>query len=224
MQLNRKNKKGNIKIMACEWGRKDCCNQDKRCHLCIVKEQYYLPPKIKNHIPRAKATKRKGSQFEAKNSNINNDLLLGRSAPTPNSGAGAIKGDEQIKGLIRIMEELKEQNHLTSKGQKTFTIHKEWLDKLHQEALQSHQEFWYLKFIFSNADINEGDYYVILEKDILMSMVLTMWEDRKTAKTAQNRIDVAERRSELFQAENICLKAQIALLEAELKQLKEDKK
>lgn len=205
--------------MSCEWGRTDCNNLDKRCHICMIQDQYYLPPKAKSYVPKAKVTKRKGASFEAKNSNINNDLLLGRSAPTPNSGAGAIKGDEQIKGLIHIMEELKEQNHLTARGAKTFTIHKEWLDKLKKEALQSNQEFWYLKFIFSNADINDGDYYAILEKDILMSMVMTMWEDRKVAKTAQAEIDVAQRRAEMYQAENVLFKSQVALLQAMVKQL-----
>lgn len=201
--------------MSCQWGHEDCTRPDK-CYLCMTEDLYYVPPKVKKHIKKAKETGRKGSQFEAMNSNLNNQILIGGSVPTPNSGAGAIKGDEEIKGLINIMEELKEQNQLNSRGEKTFTIHKEWLTKLHNEAKAARKEFWYLKFIFSNQDIGRDEYYAILESSILMRLIKTMWEDRKKANLAQSQIDIANRRKELVEAENVYLKAQIALLEAQL--------
>ena len=203
--------------MACEWGYTDCQNCDIKCHLCFSEGQHYLAPKVK--LPkRAKQTGRAGSLFEAKNSNQNNAILLEGSQLTPNSGAGVIKGDEKIKGYMRITEELKEQNARTTRGEKTFTIHKEWLEKLKRESLAENQEFWYLKFVFGQEDvIHTKDYYVILENDILMSMVKTMWEDRKTAKKAQNQIDIAQKRKELVEAENIVLRTKIELLEAQLK-------
>lgn len=176
-------------MCECEWGRTDCLNQDKKCYLCITENQYYTP-KAKPFMPkRRKANKRAGSQFEADNSNQNNRLLLG-SMPTPNSGAGYIKGDEQIKGYIHIMEELKEQNKVSSKGEKTFNIHKEWLTKLHREAIASNQEFWYLKFIFAGAD---KDVYAILEEDVLMGMVKTMWEDRKYVHIYEEEANLAKK-------------------------------
>lgn len=206
-----------MSFMSCEWGYTDCQNNPEKCYLCFTEGQHYKAPKKK--MPRqAKATKRAGSLFEAKNSNRNNSILLEGSMPTPNSGAGAIKGDEKIKGLIRITEELKEQNATTSRGAKTFTIHKEWLEKLKRESLAENQEFWYLKFVFGQEDvIHTHDYYVILESDILMSMVKTIWEDRQTAKQADDKIQIALKRKEYVEAENTLLKAKIALLEAELK-------
>lgn len=201
--------------MSCEYGFTDCMNQDKKCNHCFTSGQFYSPPKPKK-MKHAKETKRAGSRFEAYNSNTNNQVLMG-STPTPNSGAGQIKGDEKIKGYIRITEELKEQNATTTKGAKTFTIHKEWLEKLRRESLAENQEFWYLKFVFGKEDISTNDYYVVLENDIIISIVKTMWEDRKIAKTAESRIEIAERRREVVEAENILLKAQIALLEAQLK-------
>lgn len=203
-------------MSSCEWGYTDCQNENNKCYLCFKEGQHYLGAKVKAP-KKAKQTKRAGSLFEAKNSNLNNDILVG-STPTPNSGAGTIKGDEKIKGYIRITEELKEQNTTTSKGKKTFTIHKEWLEKLRRESIAEHQEFWYLKFVFGQEDvIHTNDYYVILESDVLMSMVKTLWEDRKIAKKADSKIDVAIKRKDLVEAENVKLKAEIDLLKAELK-------
>lgn len=203
-------------MIGCEWGYTDCQNINNKCYLCFKEGQHYLGNKVKAP-KKAKQTGRAGSLFEAKNSNLNNDILVG-SLPTPNSGAGAIKGDEKIKGYVKITEELKEQNTTTSKGKKTFTIHKEWLEKLRRESIAEHQEFWYLKFVFGQEDVvHTHDYYVILESDVLMSMVKTLWEDRKTAKKADSKIDVAIKRKDLVEAENVKLKAEIDLLKAELK-------
>lgn len=208
-------------MSSCEWGYTDCQNEKEKCYLCFKEGQHYLGVKAKAP-KRAKQTGRAGSLFEAKNSNLNNDILVG-SLPTPNSGAGSIKGDEKIKGYVRITEELKEQNATTSRGKKTFTIHKEWLEKLKRESLAENQEFWYLKFVFGQEDvIHTQDYYVILENDILMSIVKTLWEDRKTAKKADLKIEIATKRKDLIEAENVKLKAEIDLLKAELKAYKEE--
>ena len=54
---------------------------------------------------------------------------------TLNSGATVLeKGDEQISGIINVMEELKTQMPDRAKGTKTFTIKRQWLDKLNKEA------------------------------------------------------------------------------------------
>ena len=202
--------------MSCKWNRVDCKNEDSKCYLCFLEDQFYVS-NIKIKTPKkAKETGRKGSKFEAVNSNTNNAILLGGSSPTPNSGAGKIKGDEQIHGLIEIMEELKEQNSTTSRGAKTFTIHKEWLDKLNREAQAENKEFWYLKFCFSTEDALNGTHYAIIDVPQLMSMVKTMWEDRKKAKTVQREIDLHKTRANVAEAENVLLKAQIEELKAKI--------
>lgn len=202
--------------MSCTWGKTDCKNQDIQCYMCFKEDQFYVSTTKVKLPKKAKETGRKGSKFEAVNTNNNNALLLGGSVPTPNSGAGKIKGDEQIRGLINTMEELKEQNSTTSRGAKTFTIHKEWLDKLKREAMAENKEFWYLKFAFSTQDAVSSIHYVIVDVEQFMGMIKTMWEDRKTAKLAQAQIDVANKRANLAEAENIKLRAEIELLKAEL--------
>jgi hypothetical protein len=204
--------------MSCEWGHSDCTNTDK-CWMCVVEDKYYKPskkPSAGMSKRRAKPTGRRGSHFEYDNHVANKDLLTGAtSRMTPNSGAGQIKGDEQIRGIISIMEELKTSAQQTSKGVKTISIQKEWLDKLRIEASQANKEFWYLKFAFGDY---ERDWYVILESDMVMSMVFTMVEDRKAKAQADARAEVAERRRQLTEAENVALLARIALLEAQLKE------
>lgn len=202
--------------MSCQWGKTDCKNQDIQCYMCFKEDQFYVSTTKIKMPKKAKETGRKGSKFEAVNTNNNNALLLGGSVPTPNSGAGKIKGDEQIRGLINTMEELKEQNSTTSRGSKTFTIHKEWLDKLKREAQAENKEFWYLKFAFSTADAVASIHYVIVDVEQFMGMIKTMWEDRKVAKLAQAQIDVANKRANLAEAENVHLRAEIELLKAEL--------
>lgn len=196
-------------------------NVGEKCHLCSTKGLHYKPPKeVKRGLNKTapKITKRGGSVFEYNNNKANNNLLSGvTSRQTPNSGAGHVKGDEQISGIINIMEELKEQNKLTSRGEKTFTIQKEWLEKLKREAIAENKEFWYLKFIFSGAD---KDVYCILDSDMVMSMVYTMVEDRKSKQKAELSLDVINKENELLKAklltaekENDLLKAKIKLLE-----------
>lgn len=191
--------------------------------MCFSEDQFYVSTTKVPAKKKAKETKRKGSKFEAVNSNNNNAILMG-SSPTPNSGAGHIKGDERIVGYLSIMEELKEQNATTSKGAKTFTIHKEWLDKLDREARAENKEFWYLKFAFSTEDAINSTHYSIIDVPQLMSMVKTMWEDRKTANLAQSRIDVSNARANLAEAECLKLKAEIELLKAENKLLEDEKR
>ena len=163
-----------------------------------------------------KNSNRMGARFEKENHEANQKLLT-TSNQTPNSGAGKIKGDEQISGLIHVMEELKTRiKPKIAKGSETFTIRKEWLDKLNQEAAAENKEFWYLKFRFNET---ESDTYIVVGQDMIMSMVKTMAEDRKKVNLAQHQIDLAKARAELLNAENAKLHAEIRVKEAEIKVL-----
>ena len=201
--------------MTCEWGRTDCQNADKKCDLCFTEDQHYLPPKQKKApAPKRtqKADNRMGGAFEYKNHQQNQELLTG-SSMTPNSGAWIVKGDEQIRGLVNVMEELKTKVTKQAPGKETFTIKKEWLTKLNREAKEVNEDFWYLKFSFHE---HQPETYVIVESDMIMSMIVTLVEDRKKTKQAQAQIDLADKRKQLVEAENIQLQAQINLLKAEL--------
>lgn len=212
--------------MPCEYGYTDCINQDIKCSTCFINGQNYEPIKVKRKTTlakkRQKQDKRSGSRFEYVNHKNNSNLLKDDvlSSMTLNSGAALHqKGDEQISGIINIMEELKTQMPDRAKGTKTFTIKREWLDKLNKEAKMENKEFWYLKFSFSEDEANHSssNIFVITEQDIIMSMVKTMVEDRKKAKKAQIQIDIANKKAALIEAENIRLKAEIDLLKVQSK-------
>lgn len=208
--------------MECQWGLEGCLNLE-RCYLCTSEGLHYKTKQRKRTQlahRQAKINDRAGSGFEYRNNQNNNELLSGAtSRQTPNSGAGQVKGDEEIRGIIKVMEELKEQNKTTSRGEKTFSIQKEWLLKLRREASAAGKEFWYLKFVFAKDD---RDVFTILDSDMVMSMVYSMVEDRKAKYKAEADLDVAEKRRRLIEVENTKLLAEIDLLKAEIKRLKPD--
>lgn len=207
--------------MSCDWGRTDCKNEDTKCHLCTAPDYHYESKyKKKQSMAKAKVTKRQGSLFEARNHVNNHDLLTDVSSRmTPNSGAGKVKGDEEIRGIINIMEELKthqKKNEGRQPGKESFTIQKNWLIKLNKEAKEANKEFWYLKFAFKDED---HDHYVVVESDTIMSMVKTMVEDRRVAKGAEYKISIAEKKAMLKEAESVKLFAENELLKARIKEL-----
>jgi hypothetical protein len=203
--------------MSCEWGRDDCQNINLKCHLCITDAYHYIEPKKRPKKMSHKAPKadgRMGSSTEFRNHVANRDLLSETTTRmTPNSGAGRIKGDQEIAGLVHIMEEIKTKVKEQAPGKQSFTIQRSWLDKLNQEAKQANKEFWYLKYSFNEFD---EDVYIIVEQDIIMSMVFTLVSDRKAAISAQKEIAIANKRKEVVEAENILLKAKLELLQLEL--------
>jgi hypothetical protein len=165
-----------------------------------------------------KADGRAGSTFELRNQKINQQALDSVCDMTLNSGATVReKGDAQIKGLLSIMEEYKTRTKVQAPGKKTFTIQKEWLDKLEREARAENKEFFDLRFSFHEDDKQA---YVILPEEEFISWIKTLNEDRKKSLSAQSKIELAERQKDVAQAENKLLRAKIDALEAEVKCLK----
>jgi hypothetical protein len=206
--------------MSCEWGRTDCSNAGNRCFTCVAEDLHYSSNAKKAPQPIAKvrstpSSKRKGSTFEDRNHVRNTDLISGvTTRMTPNSGAGSVKGDQEIQGIINIMEELKEENKILAKGDKSFSIKKSWLEKLEKEGREAGKEFWYIKFCYGTHDT---DTYVVMSEDMCMSMVQTMVEDRKTKKKIELESVVNENRRRLLEAENVKLYAEIELLKSQIK-------
>ena len=183
-----------------------------KCTECIKHDSELNKKKLKQTKFKARPDKRMGSKFELKNHNANealvNDVI---NRMTPNSGAGKIKGDQEIKGIINVSEELKTQVAEKARGKKTFTIHKEWLDKLKRESQD--REFYYLKFFFHES---EDDVFVVIDQEIIMSMIKTMIEDRRKANNADHLIRLANLERDKAIAENNLLRAEKALLEEKL--------
>lgn len=196
----------------------DCkfCDTDK-CLMCVNYSKYTPEKKKQYGIKKNlnKTSNRMGSKAEMINHESNKATI--DSNMTPNSGAGKVKGDEQIRGLVNIMQEVKTQEVVRAKGHTQFTIKREWLDKLEQEAPVENMDFWYLVFSFKNTDTQQ---YVIIDKAQMNDMIATMVDDRKTAKSANARIALAEKNRIATETENLALRAKIDALQAEIDLLK----
>ena len=191
----------------------------ERCAVCYNKS-YFLAKKVKNKpaFRQAKKSRRMGATFEEENHASNIKMLKASSSMTPNSGAGKIKGDEQISGIINIMEELKTKVvPKYSRGSLTFTIQKEWLDKLTKEARDENKEFWYLKFRFLE---NDKETYIIVDEEIIASMIKTMVSDRRKAYNCDLEVDVCNKKVRAIETELVAAKSKIAYLEAQLEYFK----
>ena len=205
--------------MSCEFEYTDCKNEDKRCDLCFNASNY-VPMKPKSNGLRKrnteKPTGRMGELFERNNNKaVKNNINSVTTSMTPNIGAGKVKGDQQIVGLVRIMEELKTQDPHRARGHSQFTIQRKWLDKLDREAPVENMEFWYLKFAFCDTDEQS---YVVIDSAQMNDMIATIVHDRKKANEADAKIKVAETRRVLAEAESTKLFAEIEYLKAILEE------
>lgn len=205
-------------MSKCEWGYSDCRYEGIKCNNCYTPNSCYSPKKQEVPVKRDKLGKRMGAKFELQNHKSNQAILnTGFSMMTPNSGATNLyKGDEQIKGLVRVMEELKTGIIKQAPGKETFTIKKQWLRKLKLEATAENQELYYLKFRFNEEDETT---YCIIDAEQIMSCVYTLKKDRETAQNADLKIQIAEKQRDVLAAENLLLKEKIKLLELEKEQL-----
>lgn len=205
-------------MSKCEWGYSDCRYEGIKCNNCYTPDSCYSPKKQEAPTKRDKLGKRMGAKFELQNHKSNQAILsTGFSMMTPNSGATNLyKGDEQIKGLVRVMEELKTGIVKQAPGKETFTIKKQWLRKLKLEATTEDQELYYLKFRFNEEDEIT---YCIIDAEQIMSCIYTLKKDRETAQNADLKIQIAEKQRDVLAAENLLLKEKIKLLELEKEQL-----
>ena len=210
--------------MACEWGHDDCINEGKRCTSCIVPDANYQPPKkvvrkrIQKHAD--KADGRMGSSFEYANHKVmkqvftdtKNDVVAHM---TLNSGATIYeKGDEQIHGLLNIMEELKTQEPDRKGGTKQFTIQRKWLNKLKFEVDKENMDTHLLLFSFSEPEGEAGNAFAVYERDEILSLMLTVVNDRKRAKKAEKATEVLKKKLAVAEAEIQKAKAQLEYLQA----------
>lgn len=213
-------------MTSCRWETEDCKFHDsKKCDSCFSYQQFYQPEAQKSRKGlrhrQQKADKRMGSSFEKKNHD-NNTIALREteSNMTINSGATRRqKGDENITGYVKVMEELKTQLATRAKGTKSFTIQREWLDKLSREASQRGFEFWYLVFQFSE---HEDEPFVVVEKDMVFNMIQNMVSDRKRADLAAKAAEVSQKETEAVRAELGALYSKIAYLESKVELLEQE--
>ena len=211
--------------MSCPYGYDSCINTDQ-CYLCINGSKRKEPKKKSSGLSSKnynKQSKRMGSVSETKVQQQNQNTIdnVCSSRLTANSGAGfgsgTEKGDAWITGLVEISQEIKTQLPDRTKGCKSFTIQKEWLDKLTYESQKANKEFWYLLFSFKETD---DQFYVVCDNQVFQDMVATLVADRKVAKDAQKQIDIANKAQLLSDKKNSELLATIDRMQAEIDYLK----
>lgn len=202
--------------MSCQYGHDDCtnCNQ---CHLCFEGSKYKPAKKKSAGLQKNfnKQTKRKGAISENIAQKTNQATIdnICSSRLTVNSGAGQEKGDAWITGIIEIAQEVKTQLATRAKGCKSFSIQKEWLEKLERESLEANKEFWYLLFSFKEDDLNQ---YVVIDNKVMQDMIATMIHDRKVAKEANSKINLANQQRRVSDTKNTELNATIDHLQAKI--------
>ncbi|MDY6152936.1 MAG: hypothetical protein SPI06_05950 [Terrisporobacter sp.] len=208
--------------MSCEFGMTDCKEENtNRCILCINKSNY-SKLKVKSYGIKPKArkvdrTKRQGSIQEVKAYEQTKSIVEG----TPNSGAGAIKGDLEIGNMAMIeCKTTTKKNLHKAPGKESFTIKRAWLDKLRKEAAEAKKEFNYLIFSFKELD---DDLYAVTDLKVINSMIATMKHDREQLNDTNRLINMHKTRSKLIEAENSKLIAEIDYLKAQLEYYKNNK-
>ena len=194
----------------------DCINTEQ-CHLCFDSGKYIAPKKKQQGLKKNynKQTKRMGAVSENITQQQNQATIdsVCSSRLTVNSGAGQEKGDAWITGLIEIAQEVKTQLITRAKGHKSFTIQREWLEKLNRESKEANKEFWWLVFSFKEDDEQQ---YVVAETQVFQDMVATIIHDRKIAKEANKKIDLANKQRRVAETKNTELEAKVDRLQAEL--------
>ena len=197
------------------------CINTEQCHLCLNGSKLKLPKKKSSGLSKNynKTTKRMGAVSETITQKANQATIdnVVSSRLTTNSGAGSEKGDAWITGLVEIAQEVKTQLPNRAKGCKSFTIQREWLEKLDRESKEAFKEFWWLVFSFKEDD---EQLYVVADNKIFQDMIANLVADRKTAKEAQSKIDLANNHRRLVDTKNTELQATIDRMQAEIDYLK----
>ena len=194
----------------------DCINTEQ-CHLCFDSGKYKPSKKKQQGLKKNynKKTKRMGAVSEniAQQQNQATIDSVCSSRLTVNSGAGQEKGDAWITGLVEISQEVKTQLATRAKGCKSFSIQKEWLEKLNRESKEANKEFWWLVFSFKEDDEQQ---YVVAESQVFQDMIATLVHDRKISKEADKKVDLANKQRRIAETKNTELEAKVDRLQAEL--------
>ena len=78
-------------------------------------------------------------------------------------------------------------------------------------------EFWWLTFSFKDTD---NQLYTVIDDQQMQDMIATLVEDRRIAKEADSKVDLANKLRKIAEAKNTELEATIDRLKAELEYYK----
>jgi hypothetical protein len=148
-----------------------CIRKGTHCYRCgpFNEYQFYKEKDAKKRGPigkRAVNSQKEGMAFQ-RDVKSRYKQVTGREAKEqPNSGAmWFAQGD--VKAEEALMECKERAGTINAKGEKTFSISKEWLDKVAEEACYKP---WILPFRFKNDD----EIYVVAKYDFFLELVQTI--------------------------------------------------
>lgn len=200
----------------CIKNQRKCANFGERCDLC-TNMSLFVPDKVfvkTQGLRKSKKSSRMGSRFEEENHELNKIFNAGGASMTPNSGAGAVKGDEEILEYVNVAQELKTAVvERYSRGSLSFTIQKEWLQKLRRESIEAGREFWYLLFKFHESN---SDAYAIMEREMITSLIYTIYHDRRKLKINDLEVKIHQDRANMLEAQLLAANKEIELLKTKL--------
>jgi hypothetical protein len=87
--------------------------------------------------------------------------------------------------LDHALMECKERGTVTSRGAKTISIPKEWLEKQEKEAFQEQRDYWYLPFGYKGSD----DIYLVKPYDHELELIFELRKAREEIERIQAELD-----------------------------------
>lgn len=144
------------------------CRNSIFCNLCVEYSKY-LPAKSYPKKSRLGHKSKPGLDFEEEVAKLYNKIASRR----PGSGSfWHLPGDVITP---EILMEVKERGTKTSRGEKTISIHKDWLSKIESEARALGRKLWCLPFRYKGDDrtyaVIDFEDFVVLITEILTSGV-----------------------------------------------------
>jgi hypothetical protein len=171
--------------MKCDQERFLKCRKNNLCHLCDG-ERLYTPPK--EYVKPIRKKKKEGMDFEKRvtkkyNKTVGQKVTGSDTARRrPNSGAiWSLPGDIVTRDALF---EAKERGTRTSSGEKTISVHREWLEKVAEEAKSAAKQYWFLPFGFKN----DKKIYVTTDFDMQLQIIDLLHDYENMVKEMQEYI------------------------------------
>lgn len=174
--------------MKCDFEKFKTCLKNNLCHLCDG-ERLYTPPKVRKPLRASKKKKKEGVDFEkrvvkAYNKTVSKESRVDHSAVrSPNSGSiWSLPGDIITKEALL---EAKERGTVTSRGEKTISIQKKWLQKIEYETYQkTNKSYWFLPFRYKGDD----KIYVVTDFNIILQLLSLIYDQEAIISSLQQKL------------------------------------
>lgn len=170
--------------MSCNIEDRVTCINSDLCNICINKSMYKEKKRAAQTKTNKDTRRKEGGQFEDHVVNMYNSVNRDGNRTDIHRGSQArnIKGSGSVwfkpgdAKTLNALFEAKLRGSKTSKGVKTISINKDWLDKARREAYEVHGvDYWFLTFGFKDSD----EIYAVTDFDLIANLLQTIEELQK---------------------------------------------